>query len=227
MPKLLVQMNQLDYVGLFSAPALGLWGEGGKILQGLYNAFSGYQINLADLRNESSSLNPSDQVIAVRFGSVGEYRFRFDRVELKLLNFTKNSLAEAPGVLAVGDEWLRSLVPGLGFKSHLFATVSHSRLLNGTAREFLLGLPSLNIDGVGVSEGPGVIFHWDLPEKGWKVQFAMDHSLSVEGGLFINFLIRPNGDTIDYSNLLVEGDKLFERILSKIGLEVTEDAAEY
>lgn len=136
MQKLLVQSNQLDYVAFFSQPGLGLWGEGTKILQGLFSAFSPFHINLADLRNDSSSLHPSDQVVTVRFGAIGEYRFKFDRVELTLLNFNSKSLVEVPKVLTAGDEWLRSVIPGFTFSSHLFATLSHSELDHGTSQEF-------------------------------------------------------------------------------------------
>lgn len=227
MQKLLVQSNQLDYVAFFSQPGLGLWGEGTKILQGLFSAFSPFHINLADLRNDSSSLHPSDQVVTVRFGAIGEYRFKFDRVELTLLNFNSKSLVEVPKVLTAGDEWLRSVIPGFTFSSHLFATLSHSELDHGTSQEFLRNLSALDIPGVGVSEGSGIIFHWDLREKGWRVQFGIDHSVSVNNGLFVNYVIRPVGDKIDYFNFVVEGTQLFERLLSKLGLEAQEDAPEH
>ena len=71
------------------------------------------------------------------------------------------------------------------------------------------------------------IFHWDLPEKSWRVQFAIDHSLSVDKGLFVNYLIRPSGDRIDYLNFISEGTQLFERLLSKIGLEADEGASKH
>lgn len=227
MQRLLVQRNELNYIGLFSEPALGLWGEGAKILQGLYGAFTPFHISLADIRNDASSLQPSDQVVTVKFGAIGEYRFKFDRVELTLLNFNRNSLIEVPKLLTAGDEWLRSVVPGFTFGSHLFASLSHSELDHGTSQEFLRGLSSLDIPGVGVSEGCGIIFHWDLPEKGWRVQFMIDHSLSVDNGLFVNYLIRPSGDKIDYLNFMAEGTQLYERMLSEIGLEADEVAAEH
>lgn len=227
MPKLLVQRNQLEYVGFFSEPALGLWGEGAKILQGMFSAFSPYHISLSDLRNESSSLHPSDQVVTVKFGAIGEYRFKFDRVELTLLNFNKSSLSEVPKLLIAGDEWLRAVVPGFTFSSHFFSSLSHSELDHGTSQEFLRGLSSVDIPGVGVSKGSGIIFHWDLQEQGWRVQFTIDHSLSVDDGLFVNYLIRPSGDRIDYVEFVVQGTQLFERLLSEIGLEADDSAAEH
>ena len=132
--ELLVQRNELNYIGLFSEPALGLWGDGAKILQGMFGAFSPYNISLGDIRNDSSSLHPSDQVVTVRFGAIGEYRFRFDRVELTLLNFNRSSLFEVPKLLTAGDEWLRSVVPGFTFSSDLFASLSHSELGHGTSQ---------------------------------------------------------------------------------------------
>jgi hypothetical protein len=227
MQKLLVQRNELDYVGLFSEPALSLWGDGKKILQGMFTAFRQHQVSLADLRNDSSSLHPSDQVVTVKFGTIGEYRFKFDRVELTLVNFTRNSLLEVPKLLTAGDGWLRSVIPGFTFKTHLFACLSHSELDHGTSQEFLRDLSSLDIPGVGISEGCGIIYHWDVKEKGWRVQFTIDHSLSVDNGLFLNYLIRPSGDRIDYVSFIAEGTELFDRMLSKIGLEAEDRATEH
>lgn len=227
MRKLIVQRNQLNYVGIFSEPALSLWGEGKKIFQGLFTAFSPYQIDLDDLSNDSSSPSPSDQLVAVKFGTIGEYRFKFDRVELNLFNFTRNSIFEVPKLLSSGEEWLRSVVPGFAFRSHSFASLSHSELQQGTSQEFLRGLSSIDIPGIGVTEGSGIIFHWDLPDKGWRVQFTIDHSISVANGLFTNFLIRPSGDRVDYVNFVADGMQLFERVFLEIGLEVDEGAPEH
>jgi hypothetical protein len=68
MLRLIVERNQLNYIGLFSSPAFELWGEGKRILRGLLSICEPYGVKLSNLHHEASSLNPSDQEVTINVG---------------------------------------------------------------------------------------------------------------------------------------------------------------
>src|SRR5262245_55755950 len=136
MIKLATEQNRLEYRGLFTKPAFSLWGQGGQILAGLFEAFQPYNRNLSDFRNDSTSLNPSDQTVSVTLGPTAQYKFRFDGVELSVSNFTAQDLSIIPEMLQRSDTWLRSSNIDLTFKSHSLATFSHNKLIDTTSEEF-------------------------------------------------------------------------------------------
>src|SRR5919108_456184 len=101
MRKLIIQQNQVNYVGLFSKPAFSLWGNGARILEELYKAFSPYKVSLADFRQDYLSPVISDTSVTVFLGSNGNYKFKFDRVEVLLSNFTEQELTNFPDALFI------------------------------------------------------------------------------------------------------------------------------
>jgi hypothetical protein len=219
MLKLITQQNRFDYRGVFTQPLFSLFGEGGKIVQGLYKSFSPYGVTLANIRNDSLSLSPSDQVLTVNFTTAAYYKFRFDGIESSVVNFTPQDLSDIPKLLSSGDNWLRSAAPDLSFQSHLFATFSHNRLSEGNSQDFLFNLFNVNAPNVGTSRGNGIIYHWDVPEYEWLVQLTIDHSVIVSGGLFIHFIVITAKDKIDYLETVQVGYKLFSEAMTQIGLE--------
>ncbi|MBA3321500.1 MAG: hypothetical protein H0T45_08665, partial [Pyrinomonadaceae bacterium] len=92
MRKLIIQQDQVSYVGLFSKPAFSLWGEGSKILEELYKAFSPYKVSLADFKQDYLSPILSDISVTVFLGANGNYKFKFDRIEASFSNFTEQEL---------------------------------------------------------------------------------------------------------------------------------------
>lgn len=219
MRRLLVQQNQVSYAALFSRPAFALWGDGSTILDGLFTAFSKRNISLANFRFDQSSQDPAAQSVTVTFGPSCFYKFQLDRVESVLNNFRDEDLAIFPEILQQGADWLRSAIPGFAFQSHLFTYFGHSKLSEGTSQEVLSALQTISIPEIGTSEGNGIIFHWKLPDHDWRIQFMIDHSLTVPAGLFIQFLLFATGDVIDYSKTAVDGRSIMERALNKLGLE--------
>lgn len=224
MSKLIVKQNQLDYVGVFSHPAFPLYGSGPKLLEGLYTAFAPYQVTLSDIRDDSSYGRPSELSLTVSFGLSGIFKLKLDRVEFTVYNFTAEDLQVFPQILRSSDEWLRSAISNFSWRSHLFGSMSHNGLSDGTSEEYLRGLSSLDIPSIGTSEGSGVIYHWKLPAEDWRVQLLIDHSTSVPSGLFINFLLRPATDRIDYEQVAIQGFDIFKRALAIIGLEIPDNA---
>lgn len=218
MIKLLPQQAQVNYVGLFSKPAFALYAAGEKLWGGLFDVFAPNQITLSDMRNASTSLSPSDQVITVDFGQTGNFRFKFDRIEATA--YGDREFKSIPELLKHTEQWLRSAVPGFSFQTHLFMFASHNKLSQGTSQEFLLGFSQIDIPAIGTSEGSGIIFHWSIPEQNWRVQLMIDHSLNVSGGLFIQLFVRSEVDEIDYANAVKTGEELLVNALSRVGLEV-------
>src|SRR5437660_8402765 len=124
MPKLIVERNQLNYMGIFSNPAFELWGEGQKMFHGLFSIFSPYGVKLSNLHNSSSSLDPADQELGVNVGSV-LCRFRFDRIECTRSDATEEDIADFPSLLVRCDEWLRSEMSDFSFSSLLLTYFAH------------------------------------------------------------------------------------------------------
>lgn len=221
MPKLIAQQVQVNYLGLFSKPALSSWGQGGMVLGGLYEAFRPYNITISDMRYESLSANLADSILTVfLFNYSANYKFKWDRVEAVFNDFTEEQSLTIPEVLKHGDDWIRTLEPDFTLQSHLVTYASHNRLSEGTAKDFLQTLSNLDIAGVGNNEGNGITFHWDIPERNWKFHLAIDLSFQVTNGLFLQFLIRIPSDKIDHVETFQTGLTLGRSALAKIGLEV-------
>lgn len=220
MRKLLIQENRISYGALFARPAFGLWGDGSRILDGLFTAFSKRGINLGNFRFDQTGQDPAAQGITVSFGPSCSYKFKLDRVESTLNNFRREDYAIYPEILQEGATWLRSTIPGFSFQSHLFTYFGHSRLSEGTSQDVLAGIPTLSIPEIGESEGNGIIFHWKQPESGWRVQLLVDHSLNVTNGVFIQFLLFVTSDSIDYPATASAGRGMMDVALKRIGLEM-------
>jgi hypothetical protein len=216
MTKLIPQRAQANYIGLFSKPAFALYGSADKLWGGVFNIFDPYQVSLGDMQNASTSLNPSDQIITVYFGRGGDFKFKFDRIEVTAPG--DQEFKSMPEILNRTDVWLRSAVPEFSFQTHLFSFASHNMLSEVTSQEFLLGFSEIDIPEIGTSEGTGLIFHWDIPDQHWRAQLTIDHSTVVPGGLFIQFLIRSESDKVDYITSMEKGEELFTKALSNIGL---------
>jgi hypothetical protein len=220
MPKLITQQNRFDYRGLFTKPLFSLFGEGRKIVEGLYDTFSPYGVGLADIHNDSISLSPSDQIVAVNFSAGASYKFKFDSIEASVLNFTVQDLSHIQKFLRDGDNWLRSADPGLAFQSHLFATFSHNRLSAGNSQDFLCSLSQANTPDIGVALGNGIIYHWNVPDKEWRVQLTIDHSVNVSEGLFVHFILIAIKHKIDFVEMVEGGVALYKTAMAQIGLEI-------
>ncbi|HEX6809791.1 MAG TPA: hypothetical protein VF118_17520 [Gemmatimonadaceae bacterium] len=218
MTKAIIQMNQLDYVAAFSRPALSLWGDGARILQGLYDSFHGLHQGLNDITVEGDPAHPARQSVTVAIKPNAYYRFRFDRVEAQMVNFSDAHIATLPDILARGDRWLREAIPSLAFQSHVLSYSSHSRLEGAKSSNVLASLTRTNFPMLGESAGAGIIYRSELPTRGWRTQLTIDHSLVVPDGLFVYFEVLVNADQIDYGEALTFARHLLDGAIDSIGV---------
>jgi hypothetical protein len=217
---LTVKQNQIEYIGLFEKPVFSLVGEARQIFEGLYNAFSPYQVALSDFRLEETLTTPSSFGVNVHLKSLGSYKFRFDRVECTVIGFADEDLTKFAVALKRGEDWLRSAAPGFSFKSHTFFYAGHCQLSESTSQDFLLALPGREVIDIGQGLGDGIIHNWRDSETGGRFQFLIDHSLSINDGIFIQLTALIADDQLDYSAAISRGQALLGEALEKIGLQL-------
>lgn len=215
-----IENNQLTHTGSFARPLLDLWGDGKAVLQGLYKAFSPHGAAFAAIRNESASASPPDQVVSVTLGPRSVHRFRLDRTETTVQDFSEEDLRKFPSLLEASSRWIREAVPSFSFSSHLFSYTAHGRLKSGVAGDMLKALGPAAPKAGGSDLGTGVIFHWRGPSPGWQTQLVLDHSVKLSGGLFVLFTLVIATDDIDYAKLAGEAQEYLYGVLSEIGVEL-------
>jgi hypothetical protein len=220
MNRLLVQQSVTDYVGAFARPPFSLWGDGKALLEGLFDAFSEFQVSLKDFRVEGTPEDPSTQTVKIYIGSRGQYRFRFDRVEATIANGSIDEIRALPTLLAKGGLWLSAAVPTFGFQSHLFSFGAHCTLSEETSETFLSRLPTPRLSTFGTARGTGVIFHADSDERSRRLQMTVDHSLIVEHGLFIQFVLLVASGDIDYHLVFTEAEATLRSSLASLNLSL-------
>jgi hypothetical protein len=223
MPILAVQRNQLDYVGLYSRPAFAMWGNGQAVMEGMYDALQGFHSGLGDFRVLGDASNPTDQTVAVSVGARAEYRFKFDRIEATLYNFGRSDTETFPTMLDRGEAWLRESLPRFSFRSHLITYAAHAAVQEGAADGLLRALSSASIPVLGDDLGTGVIFHARHPEHGWVVQLSLDHSVLIDGGLYLQFQVLSTDDLLDARFALKTGRTLLEQALESVGVHLHDE----
>jgi hypothetical protein len=219
MRKLIIQQEEITYTGFFSSPAFALWGGGVRLIEGLYKAFNDYGVSLGDISIDPSVSDASSQSIKVDLGRLGDYRFGFEQVEWIANDIGNADLSRIPEVLHHGEEWLRSAVPDFTFKLHGINRNNHNLLSEGTSQDFLSKFSTVDIPGVGISIGTGLIFHWELPEQGWRMNLTIDHSNLFTDGLFIEQDVLVLSDKIDYTKIIVSSQDLLRDTITKLGFE--------
>lgn len=222
MRTLTVNRNQIDYVGTFERPAFSLVGNM-RVLEGLYDTFSKFQLSLADFRLETGAAVPSDNGINIFLKSLGQYRFRFDRVEWTVINFVDDIFPQLPEVLILSETWLRLAETALVFKTHTFVYGAHCLLSEGTSKDFLLSLPAKFDINLGESLGNGLVFNWHDARIGGRFNLVIDHSLSVKDGIFIQLAYITESDRIDYPQIVSIGQESLNKVLGQIGLQFEQE----
>jgi hypothetical protein len=218
MRRLITQEDTNSYDGFFLRPAFALWTEGVKIIEGLYRTFNDYEVGLTDIKADAFP-DSSSPGINVDLHGLGDYKLGFEQVEWTMSNISDEDFARVPKVLSRGEEWIRSVVPDFAFKLHEFNYYSHSLLSEGTSQDFFREFSKVDIPDVGVSLGSGLIFHWELPEEGWRMNLTIDHSNIYVGGLFLEQEVFVSSDKVEYTKLITSSQRLLEDALAKIGLK--------
>jgi hypothetical protein len=223
MVKLLVQQATVDYYGFFSAPAFNLIGELRQIIAGLSKTFTAHNVGLGNFRMEGEAVEPSTAAAVVRLGRFGIYKFKFDQVQASLSGFTDDDLEGMTSVIEKGNAWVRESVTDFAFKTHAFLYQSHSTLSDGTSSSFLLSLPRRPIPILGEDLGSGLLETWHDSEMDAKVRLSLDHSLQETDGLYMNYMVVFERDSINYLETAHQSRKLLEATLHGIGLEFGEE----
>jgi len=220
MKELLLHQEQLNYIGLFSKPVFSLWGKGPIILEGLHSAFAQFKVNLTDLRQESFSPVVSEASATVLFGTTGNYKFKFDRIESSHSIFAPEDVTRFFAILEHGERWLRPGVPSFSFQTHLFTYQSHSSVSEGTGKECLAKLPQIELGDIGINLGNGIILNWLDPALERRFQLILDHSHIVSDGLFIQFSAHLSEDRVDYQEFAKTGKTILSNTLARLGLTI-------
>jgi hypothetical protein len=220
MTDLIVRQNEVFYVGSYAEPAFSLWGSGAQIMGGLFGAFRSYNPSLRDITPVGDQTDSADSAVSVTIRPRISFQFKFDRIEGRITNFLEPELDQFQDVLTKGSEWVRKSVGALAFQSHLVTYSSHSDLVGKTSEEVLRKLPSPAIEGIGVSSGNGVIFHFGVPDRSLQYTVTVDHSLAIKGGLFLQMHLFAIADRINYAEVLIEGKSLLDKVLSQLDLHI-------
>jgi hypothetical protein len=217
-----VKQEYVSYTARFASPAFDLWGAGGKIARGLYEAFLPFGVPLANIQLNGSASNAAEPVVTVKIGDSGTCKFAFDRIESVFVNFSEQLFQSVPKMLEASTVWIRGTLPSLTFASHQIVYFNHSLLKEIKVEEFLNILNPKTIEKTGRNIGNGMIFNQVFPDLGWQTQFVVDLSATIPGGLFVSFAIALKTDKIDYDKIMVQGREYFSSQLQEIGLRISE-----
>jgi hypothetical protein len=219
MPTLTINYNQLSYSGTFAQPAFDLLA--GKLPGGgLYNVFSPFGIGLHSIFEEGAMASPGTLAINIYLGDLGNYKLRLDSVEWKVINFSEEVIPRFPEVLKGAADWLRSSVSEFAFKKHVFVYNAHCALSEGNSKDFLLSLGYKSPLVLGEELGNGLIHNWFSKELAASIQFMLDRSTPVEGGLFVQFILMTDNDNVDYQMLAEKGYGILVNELNALGLDI-------
>jgi|SRR5258705_9658717 len=219
MPKLIIKQNVLEYYGFFSEPLFSLFGESGAIVSGLYKTFLDYNISLGSFKLEGDPSEPASSGVSVLIPRFGNYRLKFDNIQVGLRSFTDDDLAGMLTVIQKGDVWLRELVPSVKYRSHAAVYTGHFGLDGTTSSEFLLKLPRRNTPVIGKDLGSGIVETWYDDVIDGKIRLTIDHSLQEIEGLYVSYIVTLERDTIDFINVAQRANSLLEQVIRDLGLE--------
>jgi hypothetical protein len=222
MRTLSVQRNEAKYTGLYVEPPFALWGEGARILEGLYRAFRPFGVTLADIRGEHGTGSVADEAVAVYIGGQASFRFTFDRVEASVSNPTDADLDSFADLVSFGETWLRTAAPTLRFSSHLLSYACHGSIEGMTSAAFLSQFATPAIAAFGEGRGNAITWHGKIDQG--QVQLTADHSIAVSNGLFLQFILITLGDVINYKEHFTIARDKFTAGLRELGLELRNES---
>ncbi|HZG41424.1 MAG TPA: hypothetical protein VEY93_00590 [Longimicrobium sp.] len=210
--------NQLEYQGSLVTPLFVLLSNRTKVVADLYNALLGLHSGITSFSFTTGKTGAIAPTLDVDLNAFGTYHLASEEIQWRFPDAWTYEWRPTP--LMRADAWLRSAVPNLTFENHVFTYEAHGSLLNGDARGFLLGLGGPVIEGLGVDDGTGLIFHFRYPSHGWYVHLLVDHSHVQAGGLFIQMVTTIEGGAIGYDQTVSRMRDLFCGALGRLGLEI-------
>jgi hypothetical protein len=219
MRRMEIERDQLDYVGLLAAPAFHLFSSPQTLASGLYYAFLGLHSGTESLSLEGDLKQPLNWSCGITLSTQETYRLSLQRVEWTRPGAWSWELNA--GSLGRGDTWLRTGVSGALLQSHYFTYSAHLRVEEGNAYDVLTALRTPLLPGFVESYATGAVFHVHLSPQQWDVQFTVDYSQWLAGGIFVQMIVVLQQDVIEYSQIGLSLLKVLHRLLAAAGIEIT------
>jgi hypothetical protein len=223
MPKTLdIRLAGIAYTATFERPAFKYWGKGGDLVAALYEAMSSYNITLANIIVSGHLANSSESLITVRMPDENStLKFAFNRLDFSLNGLTTESIRQVPSIFRDGTSWLRK-DSAFKFSKHSFAYYSHAFVSKMTRDEVLGSINPRKLRSAGESLGTGAVFHSFVPKKGWRTRLTFEHSVPIQGAVFIGLFIELEKDVVDYDEMFREAREYYREILAELDLELPE-----
>lgn len=215
-----LQTESLRYTARFARPPFELWGQGGRIVGGLYDALKPYNVTLRNIQVSGSVPTAADVVVTVQLGST-VLKISFERIEIAFAGFTEEEFNGIPQFIQTATGWIQK---DYAFASHEAFYFSHSFLKAVTTDEFLKTISPNPIKSAGTDLGTGMSFYRSVPEKHWMTRLTLDRSQSIAGGLYIGLDLAVASGTVDYASLLSEGRAYFINVIGELGLALPSDS---
>lgn len=218
MQPMVIGQEQLDYVGLLTAPMFYVFRDSASAASGLYYAFLGLHAGLDSITVEQDPAQLSQVAAAVSLGGRGTWRLGLERIDWTFPHASRWELNSE--ILGRGDAWLRTIVRGPLLRNHYFTYTAHLFPQGGTAQDVLAALGTPTLPNFGESFGTGAVFHTFLSPRQWTVQITVDLSQQVVGGVFFQMIVAITQDTLDYNEIGLELYGVLRQALAATGLNV-------
>lgn len=220
MKTLSINQAQAAYTATFAFPAFGLWQSRQTLTEHLYNTLSPFGATLNDIRYELSDRMPGGTAVVVNTPDLSAVRLKLDGMEWAIGDFDDEDLLRVPDMLEGLAALLRSQQKDFEFKSHIINYSNHSKLSEGTAKEYLNSLPNKPLQTVGENLGTGVIYQWLDADLGWQVQMVVTSSLALTDGLFVQCIVSLDHLAVEYPALVETVTRKLDAALAEMGLEI-------
>ena len=215
-----IRTETLNYLAAFARPAFSLWGQGGKITEGLYDALSPFGASLPTFQATPTLPNASTALLTIGIGNSGTLKFAYDRLEFTFTDFTTDFFQSLPRLFSACADWLRASVPKFQFATHDFGYFSHSYIKGTTTEEILAMINPQKFKSAGLALGHGAIFHHAIPETKWRTRLILDRSAQLPDALFLGLNLTLTRDSIEYDKFLVDGRAYLASILEELDLSL-------
>jgi hypothetical protein len=215
MPTILdVHHESLLYTAKFEKPPFALWGRGGNIVGGFYDALAPYNVKLRQIQVNGSVPTSADPIITITLGNT-VLKFSFEMLSVAFNGFNESGLRDIPNFLAACTGWLQKDHP---FSSHEAFYFSHCFLKGVATDDFLRTISPDHFKSGGIDMGSGAVFYRAVPEKLWTTKLTIDKSEHFPGAVFLGLKIDVGSPTLDYDSLLLDGQAYFAKLLDDFGL---------
>jgi len=200
-------------------PAFGLLKKWPDLQAQAFSHLTRFGLRIEDIRNETTSSNPSDACVACWLQSHRVVvKYRLDRVEL-----LSNAVPRPDGTpsTAIIDEALRAvrvLCPEVQIAATSISVAVHG-LAEGGADARLRPYLATRHGPEDATEVTGISLTRRLEPGGFKNMVVLERSVLIDGGVFLRVSVDFDG-TVPTSEIVSESIKFFQESALLFGLEV-------